>query len=261
MKENLTNEFSSYAGDVQPGAVSPAVVESEVGQQASPVQILDMGLKELYGEDFDINDEASQEILLHHLKMNNEQNEKLAMALERDPRLAQMLADMIEGKRNAHTAMARYFGNSILNVTEDSPEFEEMLRADEERRNEVMRAAADLKEYEKNLDESRAVIEAFCKERGYDAADFMNEVWEKLVMPILSGNYSHDVCVALEHALNYEKDVEDAFAAGDIKGRNTNIRRLQQDFGDGMPKGMNSVAPETAPRRRRNSLIEDALNA
>lgn len=261
MKENLNNELSSVNGDTNEESLSSAVNGSEVEQAVSPMQKLDAGLKEIFGEEFDINDSADCEALLHHLKVNREQNEQLAVALERDPRLAQMLADMVEGKRNAHSAMARYFGNSMLNIMDDSPEFEEMMRADEERRNEVMREAADRKEYEKNLEDSRYVIENFCKERGYDPADFMNEVWERLVMPILSGNYSLDVCVALEHALNYEKDVEDAFAAGDVKGRNTNIRRMQEDFGDGMPKGMSSAAPDTSSRRRRNSLIEDALNA
>ena len=89
----------------------------------------------------------------------------------------------------------------------------------------------------------------------------MNDVWDKLVMPILSGNYTYDVCTALEHAINYEQDVEDAFAAGDIKGRNTNIQRMKENFGDGLPKGMSSAAPDATAKRRRNPLIEDALQA
>ena len=255
MNENVEKDFSS----LQPMGEAP---ENVVAQQAvSPMAKFETGLKRLYGDSFDIADPANQDALLSYLERNREQNEQLAQAMEYDPRLAQMLADMIKGKRNAHSAIARYFGSSMLNVVEDSPEFEEMMQADEERREEVMRTANDRKEYEKNLNESRGVIESFCKERGYEPADFMNDIWERIVMPILSGVYSYDVCVALEHALNYEKDVEDAFAAGDIRGRNTNIRRMREDIGDGLPKGMNSVAPETAPKRRRNSLIEDALNA
>ena len=66
------------------------------------------------------------------------------------------------------------------------------------------------------------------------------------------------LCANLNHG---EKDVEDAFAAGDIKGRNTNIQRMREDFGDGMPKGMSSVAPNIEARRKRNSLVEKAVNA
>ena len=133
--------------------------------------------------------------------------------------------------------------------------------ADEERKNEMMRLANDRREYEENLEDSMPVIEAFCKERGYDPSDFMDNIWEKLVFPIMAGKYTDDVCTALDHAITYEQDVEDAFAAGDIKGRNANIMRMKEDFGDGLPKGMSSVAPDVEHKRPRNSLIEKALNA
>ena len=227
----------------------------------NPYSALEEGLKEFFGEDFDIADKLSQDLLIQHLSVNREQNDRLAEILERDPRLAQLLMDVIGGKRNAHSAMARYFGNSFMSVDEDSPEFEEMMAADEERKEEMMRLANDRREYESNLAESIPVIEAFCKEKEYDASDFMDNVWESIVFPVLAGKYSKDVCVALDHAITYEKDVEDAFIAGDIKGRNTNIRRMKEDFGDGMPKGMNSVAPDTDIKRKRNTLIDKALNA
>lgn len=222
---------------------------------------LETELKSFFGDDFDIADKFSQDLLLQHLKLNKEQNDKLAEILERDPRLAQLLLDVIGGKRNAHSAMVRYFGNSFMTIDEDSPEFEEIMMADEERKEEMIRLANDRREYERNLADSVPVIEEFCKEKGYDASEFMDKVWENLVFPILAGKYSNSVCVALDHALTYEKDVEDAFVAGDIKGRNTNIQRMKEDFGDGMPKGINSVAPDTEIKRKRNSLIDKALNA
>ena len=218
-------------------------------------------LSAFFGGKFNLYDKLSQDLLMRHLVLNREQNEKLATMLERDPRIAQMLADVIDGKRGAHGAVARYFGRGFMNVDEDSPEFEEIMLADEERKNEVMRLANDRREYEANLEASMPVIETFCKEKGYDPSDFMDNVWERLIFPIMAGKYTDDVCTALDHAITYEQDVEDAFAAGDIKGRNSNIRRMKEDFGDGLPKGMSSVAPETERKRPRNSLIEKALNA
>ncbi len=220
-----------------------------------------MELKEFFGEEFDVSDKFSQDLLLQYLRVNKEQNAKLTEVLERDPRLAQLLLDVIEGKRNAHTAMARYFGTSLMAFDEQSPEFEEIMLADNERKDEMARLANDRHEYEKNLSESIPVIESFCTSKGYDSSDFMDKVWEKLVFPILAGKYSYDVCVALDHAVTYEQDVEDAFIAGDIKGRNTNIRRMKEEYGDGLPKGINSVAPDTEMRPKRNSLIDKALNA
>ena len=222
---------------------------------------LDAGLKRVFGDEFSIDDPMSQDLLLQYVHMNSEQNERLKEVLERDPRMAQMLLDMIHGKRNAHSAVARYFGRSLMEVDEDSSEFEEMMLADEERQQEIIRMANDRKEYEANLQESQPVIEEFCRENGYEPADFMDNVWERIVFPIMAGRYTREVCTALDHALTYEKDVEDAFAAGDIKGRNTSIQRMKQDFGDGLPKGMVSVAPVTEQKPKRNSLIEKALNA
>ena len=230
------------------------------GVQAS-LEGLNERLRNFFGGDFDVNDKLSQDLLMRHLEMNREQNERLVTMLERDPRLAQMLVDVIDGKRNAHSAVARYFGRGFINIDEDSPEFEEMMLADEERKNEIMRLANDRREYGENLAQSMPVIEAFCEAKGYDPSDFMDGIWEKLVFPIMAGKYTDDVCTALDHAITYEQDVEDAFAAGDVKGRNANILRMKEDFGDGMPKGMSSVAPDVQPKRKRNSLIEKALNA
>ena len=230
------------------------------GEQAS-LENFNEKLGAFFGGNFDIYDKLSQDLLLRHLELNREQNERLAAMLERDPRLAQMLVDVVDGKRNAHSAVARYFGRGFMSIDEDSPEFEEIMLADEERKNEIMRLANDRREYEANLEESMPVIEAFCKEKGYDPSDFMDNIWEKLIFPIMAGKYTGDVCTALDHAITYEQDVEDAFAAGDVKGRNLNIRRMKEDFGDGLPKGMSSVAPDTQQKRSRNSLIEKALNA
>ena len=252
--KNVTEEISAVTDKNLNGSLHQPSAEKQYSN-------LEAGLKKIFGEDFDIADKFSQDLLLQHLKVNKEQNERLAETLERDPRLAQLLVDVIGGKRNAHSALARYFGNSFMGFDEDSPEFEEIMMADEERKEELIRLANDRHEYEKNLEDSIPVIEKFCKEKGYDASDFMDKVWDSLVFPILEGKYSSDVCAALDHALTYEKDVEDAFVAGDIKGRNMNIQRMKEDFGDGLPKGMNSVAPDTEIKRKRNSLIDKALNA
>lgn len=258
MYEDLKNNEQPQAAIQQP----QQAVQIAAGQMQPSLGDLETGLKEVFGADFSLSDGMSQRLLLEHLRVNREQNEKLAMALEQDPRLAQMLADIVHGKRNAHSAMARYFGRSLVNFDENSPEFEEMMRADEERRDEVFRLSQDRREYEENLEASRPVIERFCKEHGYDPADFMEIVWERLVLPILSGRYSAEVCTALDHAVRYEQDVEDAFAAGDVKGRNTGIHRMKADFGDGMPKGMVSTAPDSgANTQRRNSLLDAALEA
>lgn len=266
MEQNFKNRLGAQqpvepvAGNGIVNTVPDANAATLHGEQAS-LEYFNARLSAFFGGDFNIYDQLSQDLLLRHLEMNREQNERLASMLERDPRLAQMLVDVIDGKRNAHSAVARYFGRGFMSIDENSPEFEEIMLADEERKNEVMRLANDRREYEANLEASMPVIESFCQEKGYDPSEFMDDVWEKLIFPIMAGKYTGDVCTALDHAITYEQDVKDAFAAGDIKGRNSNISRMKEDFGDGLPKGMSSVAPAVERKRPRNSLIEKALNA
>lgn len=245
-------------------AMPQAMPQQEARPQSNVGQFDELNevLQSLFGAGFSIENPETQRLLIKHLRGNREQNELLAEALGRDPRMAQMLADVVEGKRNAHSAMARYYGRKFMDYDEGTPEYEEMLMADEERREEVIRLAQDRKEYEENLEASEPIISDFCKQRGYDPSDFLEAVWERLVLPILSGTYTAEVCGALDNAINYEQDVEDAFAAGDIKGRNTSIQRMKENFGDGMPSGMTSVAPPVTNKpRRTNTLIDAALEA
>ena len=83
-----------------------------------PYAHLEKGLKEFFGEEFSMGDPASQNALLGYLEQAGAQNERLAGLLERDPRLAQMFIDIAEGKRNAHSAVARYYGRSLMDVDE-----------------------------------------------------------------------------------------------------------------------------------------------
>lgn len=265
MNKNYQNQeqmpVSGYNAEQQMQPVTDETMRNE-GTQSNPYARLEEWLQDFFGKSFKLDTPESQEKLKDFFRSNIEQNERLAKVLELDPRLAQLLSDVVQGKRSAHAAMARYYGKSFFEHEEGSPEYEEMLRMDEERRNEAYEMANNRREYEANLERSRPVIESFCSKHGYEPAEFMDKVWEQLVFPILSGTYTADVCQALEHAINYEQDVEDAFAAGNIKGRNTNIRRMQEEFGDGLPKGMSSVAPAQEQRRPKvNSLIDAALKA
>lgn len=254
-----TAQPHEMAAPMQPEANA---VEMSEAVEVNPYSSIEEWLQGYFGDSFKLDDAESQKLLKEFLRRNIEQNKRLATILEQDPRLAQLLVDIVHGKRSAHAAMARYYGKSFLDFEEGSPEYEEMLLMDEERRNEAYEIARNRKEYETNLNNSRPVIEEFCRQHGYEPAEFMDKVWEQLVFPILSGVYSPEVCQALDHAISYEQDVEDAFAAGNVKGRNTNIRRMQESFGDGLPKGISSMAPVEEKRRSSGeSLIDSALKA
>lgn len=207
------------------------------------------------------DEEGAADMLYNYINGTREQRNKLADALYDDPRLAQMLADIINGKRGAAGAMTRYFGKDFLNAEEGSQEFYEIVAAEEERKKEQDAAEAGRKEYSDNLEATMPEVEAWCKENGRDVDEFLNGAWDRLISPILSGRYSREVCELIDHGLSYDKDTQDALAAGRVQGRNENINKMREERGDGMPKGITSAPPaEERRKRKRNSTIGAALS-
>ena len=76
-------------------AVPDANAVAQNGEQAAFDGFCEK-LSAFFGGNFNIYDKLSQDLLLRHLQMNREQNERIATVLDRDPRLAQMLADRSE---------------------------------------------------------------------------------------------------------------------------------------------------------------------
>lgn len=208
------------------------------------------------------DDEASAGMLLDYVNGNIEQRTKFAEALQEDPRLAQVLADIVGKRRGAGEALARYYGKELLMAEEGSPEYEAIQKAEEERKSEMKAFEARSKEYNDNLEKSMPIVEEWCKEKGYDTNEFLDRVWNLIVAPIMSGSYSRELCDLLDKGMNYDKDTADAMKAGIVKGHNDNINRMREETGDGLPKGMSSVpAPRTPKKTKRSPLIEAALNA
>ena len=208
------------------------------------------------------DEEGSSDMLMGYIGKTNEQTKKLADALAKDPKLAQMLSDIVNGKRNASGALARYFGKDFLSAEEGTPEFEELTKAEEERKAEIEATDASKKEYDDNVEKSMPEVESFCSEKGYPVDEFLGKMWDRLIGPIFSGNYSREICELIDRAFNYDKDVADAMSAGEVKGRNTNIQKIKEERGDGLPKGIQDQGVASSQKKKQgNSLLEDALKA
>lgn len=253
-------ELNVPASQEEIPSIDPA--ESPSDMPVTNRQKLNDLLKETIGEWNPDDEEGSSGKLLDYINGGKERQKKLADALTKDPRLAQLLSDIVGGKRNAHGALARYFGKDFLSAEEGSPEYEELMKAEEERKKESEAAEASAKEYSKNLDESMPIVEEFCKEKGYEVSDYLDKVWNQIVSPIINGTYSRELCEILDNGINYSTDVEDAMKAGEIKGRNMRIDRMRKDEGDGLPKNIGSNGNIAPKRERRSSTILDiAKNA
>lgn len=206
------------------------------------------------------DEESSSEMLMKYLSDGNEQKKKIAEALKNDPRIAQLLSDIVSGKRGAAGSLARYFGKDFLSAEEGSPEYEEIVKAEEERKAEQEASEASKKEYQDNLEKSMPEVEAYCKEKGYQVDEFLDNAWTKLIQPVLSGLYSREVCEFIDKGFNYDNDVKDASEAGYVKGRNENIHKMKEERGDGMPKISGSEAVKEKPSKK-NPFLDMALNA
>lgn len=208
------------------------------------------------------DEEGSYGMLSDYFSKGEEEKQKLVDAINQDPRIASLLADLVSGKRSAANALVRYFGKDFLSAEEGSDTYNEIMEAEEERRAELEKISENERVYKENMDASIPVIEQFCKDKGYEAEDFMDRIWNEIVSPIMQGTYTEELCAKLDKAFNYDKDVEDAMAAGEVKGRNTNIQKMKKEqAGDGMPTGMVSEQPKPKKNRGGNTMLDLALQA
>lgn len=214
-------------------------------------------------EGFDPEDEeGSYRKLIDSYNSQEEQKKILSDAINRDPRLAQVLSDIVSNKRSAGNALVRYYGRDFLSAEEGTPEYQDIMAAEEERRKEAEQLTSNQKMYNDNLQESTPVIEAFCKEKGYETDEFMDRIWEKIAYPILSGVYTRELLDMFDKSFNYDTDVNDALAAGEVKGRNMNINKMRNDRkGDGLPTGMGTQPPKSTQKPKNKSFIELAGEA
>lgn len=208
------------------------------------------------------DEEAAYGLLMDDLGARDDEKQKLVDAINQDPRIAQLLSDIATGKRSAAGSFARYFGKDFLSAEEGSQEYEDIMAAEQERKAEVEAMAENERMYKQNIDQSVPIIEKFCSDRGINQDEFLSNVWDRMISPIMQGMYTEELLTMLDNALNYEKDVNDAMKAGEVKGRNTNIAKMRSDkVGDGMPSGMTSVQQPQVKKPRRKSIVDEALEA
>lgn len=208
------------------------------------------------------DEESSYGMLIESYNKNEEQKKILSDAINGDPRLASVLSDIVSGKRSSGNALVRYYGRDFLSAEEGTPEYEDIASAEEERKKEAEELAARENEYKKNIDESTPIIEQFCKEKGYNPDDFLDNIWDKIASPILSGKYTTELLAMIDKAFNYDTDVSDALKAGEVKGRNENVHKMRKDqIGDGMPTGLGAVTQKTKKESKPKSFLQLASEA
>ena len=200
------------------------------------------------------DDEGFAEASLDYIRKGDEASERLAQAVEKDPQLAQAMSDLLSGKRSGAAALRRYFGDA---PEEGADGYDEWESSEAERLSELEAQKANADQYAANIENSKAVIDDFAAKRSLNAEDFFDEVYETLLVPIFNGEYTAELCDRLYKAMNYDTDVEESFAAGEVKGRNEKIDKMKTNLGDGLPrmKGVASPPKETKKKSTPNDNV------
>ena len=239
------------------------ITEGNEPQKTKREMLNDVLRDEIEGYDPE-DEEGSSEMLMGYINRGKDSRKHMMDALNSDHRLAQVLADVAGKKRGAAAAFARYFGRDFLNAEEGTSEYDEIVKAEEERKKEMESMSASAKEYKSNIEASVPVIEEWAKGKGIDKDEFLDKVWERIVAPITNGTYSNELLDLLDKAISYDKDTKDAMDAGRVAGRNENIRSLRNEqLGDGMPSGITSQGPTNSnnKKKRGNSFLDLASRA
>lgn len=234
-------------------------VEEPVGEPTAR-QELETLLNEILPEEKRTGD--VDQMALDFIKEQMEANDRIAEAIAEDPRLAQVFADVSAGTRKPGVALARYFGKNLLTAEEGTPEYDELIAADEEYFNEREKMKADREKQAVGASEFFDAFENYLEAQGLDKEKYVDAVFKEVLEPALDLRVDETLFARLVNAVDYNKDVEDAFKAGEVKGRNTNIHEMKGKIGDGLPKAMGSQGvPVEQPKRKVNSLIAKALQA
>lgn len=239
----------------------------EAPLESTPAERLEERLMELMPEEERTGDMAEDALNLINRIVEErdrmvEERDRMVENISDDPRLAQVLADVVSGNRKPDAALARYFGKNLLTAEEGTPEYDELMAADAEYMNERNEMKTRREEQEAGATAFFDAFEEYLEKQGLDREKYMDAVFREVLEPALDLKVDETLFARLVNAVDYDKDVEDAFKAGEVKGRNTNIHEMKGKIGDGLPKAMGSQGvPVEQPKKKINPLIARALNA
>lgn len=236
--------------ETQPESTTEVIPTTPVNKQ----KYMDYIRKRL-GDDVNFEDEESMysAIMDYHDRSDNAQG-KLVDAITADPRMAQLFSDVLSGKNTAAYSIGRYFGRDILNAEDDSPELQDLIRGEEERMQELQNSKQADETYNQNMTQSFDLIDQFAQANKIDADQFLDDVHNKILQPIFTGQWSEDLLKILSNGLSYEKDIQDAMQAGEVKAKNKRIEQMKKKDDDGLPRLRSTGSMKTEQPEKSRSF-------
>lgn len=177
---------------------------------------------------------------------------KLADMFAQDPRSARLVMAMKDGEDPTVT-LIRMYGTELKDALDDPEKQEEFAKANRE----YMQRVSEEKEYEKqwgeNIEESLREVERVQTEQGLSDDDVDGALaWLfTTAKEIMLGKISPEALSMAIKAKNYDVDVEQAGAEGEVRGKNARVtEELRRPQGDGTAPlaGKNGVEGDERPK-------------
>lgn len=177
-------------------------------------------------EDFDEYD--------NELAKYKEQEDALSNMFTKDPRSAIFLSKWRNGE-DPTIGLVREFGVEIRDILDDPDMQEKIAEANKEYLDRVTENKKLEEEYQANLAESIETIAKFQEEQGYtdEQVDQAFEWLMQILQDGVIGKFSPEVVEMALKAQNYDNDVAQAEAEGEVKGRNARIEEKLRVKGRG----------------------------
>ena len=192
-----------------------------------------------------------------------EDERALSDMITADPRAAQILIDMRDGKDVA-VSLVRMFGNEIKDAIDDPEKMDEMAEAQKDYMERVTKEKEYEEMYKANLEQTLANIEAVQSKMGLtdDEVDKAMAFLQTIISDGVLGKFSTESIEMALKAMNHDADVAQAAHEGEVKGRNTKIEEKlrKEQKGDGLPS-INSKNNNVTQARRGNTIFDIARQA
>lgn len=189
-------------------------------------------------------------------------NEKLAELVSKDPKLGAVLSMLVgENSKSLPYAVGSVYGKEPF---DDLDEFEQGYQE------QLQRLATSKEEQEKaskNIEEYQGTLEKFGKDNGLteEQLDEVNSGIMQFAENLLMGIIPAELIDLVYKGLNYDKDVEEAAATGEVEGRNAVIENKMKEktastsIPDmGSTTGAGAVKPKPSQKK---SFFDDMKNA
>lgn len=168
-----------------------------------------------------------------------EREEKFSNLFTSDPRSSRLMMAWKDGKDPASVLISLY-GDDIKDALDDPAKQEAIAAANKEYMERVVKERQYEEEYKSNLQESLSRIESKQQELGLSDSqvDQALELLVSIAKDAVTGKFTDASLDMSIKALNYENDVEQAGAEGEVRGRNTKVREelRKPAAGDKMPQ-------------------------